>query len=100
MSHLLLFEVVIHGSDNSNGFHYAAVGHSVTRFAAVAHLVSRQDRKHSLVCLPNRSDFASGVGGETIGRSARIASSFGDHVGLNGVESSELVSQPLARVTA
>jgi hypothetical protein len=94
----LLFEVVIYRSDNTDSFHHAAVGRSVAWFAVVTYLISRQDRKHSLVCLSNRSDLASRVGCKTIGCSAGIASGFSDHVGLDGVEPGELVCQSLARV--
>src|SRR5262249_32641887 len=54
--------------------------------------------EYALVCLPNGADSAAGIQGKAIGGGTGVSSRFGNHVGLDGVESGELVNQALAAI--
>src|SRR6516165_3467403 len=95
----LFVEVILDGGDDANGLHetgVTAIDRAPFTTLRGAALIGGKDGEDTLIGLANGTNFAAGIGGEALGGFAGVLRGLGDHVGLNRVERSELVSQTLA----
>jgi hypothetical protein len=98
--HTLFAQVVLDGADDADSFHETVVGGTgadvFARFAGVAALIGSENGENALIGLANPADFGAGIGGKAISGGASVVRGFGDHVGLDGVETSEFVDDALS----